>query len=103
MSLEFPALLECRYELQKGTATVQGSGRTVSMSSTEVCFECDTPVPEGATGTVTVKWPVLLQGRCGLNLVLKGRILRVQPGAAALRFQWYEFRTRGKAAAGPGG
>ncbi len=43
---------------------------------------------------MSVKWPVLLSDSVHLSLVVAGKIVRVEPGQAALQIQKYEFRTR---------
>ena len=54
---------------------------------------CDGLVP-GQRVQVSVDWPVLLNGRIPLFLVLEGRILRCENGTAAMLIRRHQFDTR---------
>jgi hypothetical protein len=49
----------------------------------------------GRTIEVAVSWPTQLNDNCPLKLVARGRVVRFEPGKAALEIQHYEFRTQG--------
>ena len=62
-----------------------GSGSTLNMGSGGILF-------------TTEDWPAQLNGNCPLKFVAVGRVIRSQPGQAAVRIERYEFKTRGKIA-----
>jgi hypothetical protein len=70
-----------------------GRGEVLNISSSGVLFTTERPLELDAEVTLTVKWPVLLFDSVHLNLVVAGKIVRVEPGEAALQIQKYEFRT----------
>jgi hypothetical protein len=43
---------------------------------------------------IAVNWPARLDGRCLLQLVATGRVVRSNGEAAAVRIERYEFKTR---------
>jgi len=70
-----------------------GQGRTINISSTGILFATDQPLVPGRRVEVTVSWPAQLNETCGLQFVARGRVVRVEPGRAALEIQQHEFRT----------
>ena len=75
---------------------VSGSGNTLNMGSGGILFTTEDLLPVGRSVEVTVDWPAQLNGNCPLKFVAFGRVIRSQPGQAAVRIERYEFRTRGK-------
>jgi len=71
------------------------TGRTINMSSSGILFTTDRQLEPGWPAEVAVSWPVSLDNQCALKLVVRGRIVRTEPGRAAVQFQQYEFRTMG--------
>jgi len=53
----------------------------------------------GRTVELSVTWPALLGGKCPLQFVARGRVVRSESNRAAVKIERYEFRTRGGAAA----
>lgn len=70
-----------------------GCGRTINISSSGILFTTDCDLVPGRRIEVTVSWPERLNENCALQLVARGRIVRVEPGRAALEFHQHEFRT----------
>jgi hypothetical protein len=70
-----------------------GQGRTINMSSTGILFATDQQLIPGRRVEVTVSWPAQLNQTCGLQFVARGRVVRVEPGKAALEILQHEFRT----------
>ena len=66
------------------------------MSSNGVLFSTETDLTPGRRIEVSISWPAQLNDTCPLKLVAKGRVVRIEPGRAALEIQQYEFRTAGK-------
>jgi len=94
----YPISLELQYKLFRGGRVQQtGTGRTVNISSGGVLFETEDLLPPRGTVEVAMQWPFLLQGVCGLKLVMRGRIVRSggHRRVTALRAEFHEFRTAG--------
>ena len=53
-------------------------------------------LPVGRPVRVAIDWPVALDGRCPLSLVVFGRVVRCQKTGAAISIHRYEFRLRPK-------
>jgi len=70
-----------------------GRGRTINMSSTGILFATDQPLVPGRRIELTVSWPAQLNETCGLQFVARGRVVRVEPGRAAVEILQHEFRT----------
>ncbi len=88
-ALRFQLALPVRYR----TAYDAGSGEILNISSCGVLFTTERPLALDADASLSVKWPVLLSNSVHLSLFVGGRIVRVEPGQAALEIQKYEFRT----------
>jgi hypothetical protein len=103
----YPICLDLQYKLLRGSRVEQaGTGRTVNISSGGVLFETSDWLPARGSVELALQWPFLLQGVCGLKLVIRGRIVRSDSNgrAIAVRAVFHEFRTAGlrcaKSAAG---
>lgn len=96
-STRYPLVLEIRYTttglfaLQK---TGTGTGQTIDMSSSELRFAADEPLPAGQAIEALVEWPARLDGDIGLHLALSGVVVRTNGTEVALRIHRYDFRTR---------
>jgi hypothetical protein len=95
----FPLREGVRYRLlnYKGDC-VSGSGSTLNMGSGGILFTTEKPLPVGRSVELSVDWPAQLNGNCPLKFVAVGRVIRSEPGQAAVRIERYEFKTRGKTA-----
>jgi len=94
----YPIALELHYKILRGGRVERtGSGRTLNISSGGVLFEADNPLPARGAVELAMKWPFLLNGLCGLKLVMRGRIVRCDANAkaAAVCAESHEFRTAG--------
>jgi hypothetical protein len=96
----YPLKLDLQYRLVSTgrRAPVSGCGRTITFGSHEVVFAGDLPIPANATVQLSVCWPVLLDDRIRLQLVIEGRVTNVAGGTFTVRIGKYHFRTRGPAA-----
>jgi hypothetical protein len=93
----FPIVREVRYKVMNSKGTVEiGTGQTVNISSTGVLFTAQAPLPPGKRLEVSISWPAQLDGKCGLKLVARGRIVRCNGTTVALEIDKYEFRTAGR-------
>jgi PilZ domain-containing protein len=85
---------EVRYRaLNKRGGEEAGDGRTVNMSSSGVLFTSGRMLRPGCRVELAISWPALLNNKCALKLVARGRIVRFDNGVAAMEIQQYEFRT----------
>jgi hypothetical protein len=75
-----------------------GVGRTVNISSGGVLFTASNPLNPGRRLELSISWPAQLDGKCGLKLVAKGRVVRCEGTAVAVEVEKYEFRTQGTGA-----
>ena len=92
----FPISLEVRYQ-PIGTNRPHkrgGRGFTVNISSSGVLFTSYSTLPVKQRLELSISWPVLLEGRLPLKLVVRGRVVRSEPGRVAIRIECYEFHTR---------
>jgi hypothetical protein len=72
-----------------------GVGRTLDLSSGGILFDAGRPLLTGYNVELSIAWPVLLQGTASLQLVVSGRIVRVDGTRIAIRTAQHEFRTTG--------
>jgi c-di-GMP-binding flagellar brake protein YcgR len=91
----FPIEREVRYRvLNKRSGDETGDGRTVNISSCGVLISAKQPLLPGRRMELSISWPVQLNNKCALQLVARGRVVRVEQGQAAIEIQQYEFRTQ---------
>jgi hypothetical protein len=92
----YPIKLEVQYRLLKHRRVERlGAGRTLNISSGGVLFEADGLLPGSGPIELALNWPFLLHGSCNLKLVIRGRIVRSNEKAIAIRAEFHEFRTAG--------
>jgi hypothetical protein len=91
----YPITLQLQYKLGTGRVRL-GFGQTINISSRGVLFEVEEELPNGGKIELALNWPFLLQGSCGLKLVMRGRIVRRERNRIALKAQFHEFRTVGR-------
>ncbi len=96
-SNRFPIVRDLTYRvLTRKDGGPPGEGVTINMSSSGVLFGTTHPPRAGTRLELAINWPVRLHGRLPLNLVMKGRVARSEPGRVAIQVLQHEFRTRGK-------
>lgn len=88
----FPIALKVRYRMKSARA---GSGEVCDISSCGVRFHADRVLPVGQAIEINLQWPFLLEGRCGLQLHLRGRVVRSNAMGTAVAIKQHEFRTAG--------
>jgi len=99
-SSRFPIERDIRYRvLNKKSNQEAGVGKTLNISSSGILFTTEHLLLPGRTLEVSVSWPAQLNNACPLKLVARGRVVRFEPGKAAIEIQHYEFRTSGGPAA----
>jgi hypothetical protein len=70
-------------------------GQTINMSSSGLLFTADQPLSPGERIQMAVSWPVRLDQRWPMKMVLAGRVVRCAEGTAAVQILKYEFKTTG--------
>jgi len=87
-----------RYQiLSKQGVEDTGEGKTVNISSRGVLFTCRHNLQAGRRVKLSISWPVPLNDKCGLTLMVRGRVVRSEEGRAAVEIQQHEFRTQSAA------
>jgi hypothetical protein len=96
-SERFPIVRDVRYRaLNRNSDSAGGTGKTVNMSSTGVLFSTqDHPMYAGKRLELSISWPARLDRKCGLKLVVRGRVVRCKGALAAIAAEKHEFRTVG--------
>jgi len=96
----FPVTEDVKYVVTHSKAIkTRGSGKTLNFGSGGLLFTTEERLPLGRLVELSVTWPALLGGKCPLQFVATGRVVRSENHSAAVKIQRYEFRTRGGAAA----
>lgn len=94
----FPIELDVRYRSLGKRRRVEGSGRTLNMSSIGLLVAATHDVLPGERLKVSIDWPWLLDQVTRLQLIATGPVVRADASAFALRFDQYQFRTSGRRA-----
>ncbi len=88
--------LDMRWKLIRRRRVLEaGTGRTLDVSSGGILFEAGRPLPVGLNVELSISWPVLLRDVAPLQLVVTGRIIRVEGDRIAVRMTQHDFRTLG--------
>ncbi len=91
--------IECAVSFQvlgdRGPAR-QRCGTTVNIGSRGVLLAVDSPVAEGALVRLSLQWPVKLDDRCDLKLIMCGSVVRSEGDRIAVLIQKHEFRMAGR-------
>jgi c-di-GMP-binding flagellar brake protein YcgR len=94
----FPIEREVRYRVHHRRGQfLAGNGTSVNISSRGVLFRAEQALPTGKRVELSVSWPISLDNRCALKLLIRGKIVRVEGEEAAVKVEQYEFRTAGVA------
>ena len=91
----FPIALVARYAVL-GRLEIEGTGRTVNISSHGVLITSAHDLSPGTRIRVMVEWPISLSDTCPLVLHIRGIVVRSDRGLVAVRFWTYEFHTKRK-------
>ena len=88
----FPIEREVRYRvLSKRSGEETGDGKTVNISSSGVLFTSERFRRTGERVELAISWPVRLDNKHPLKLVVRGEVVRFEPGRVAVRIQQHEF------------
>jgi len=92
----FPIERDVAYRVHNRRGTDEcGNGVTLNMSSNGVLFTTSRMLLPGKRMELAISWPAMLDNRCALKFVARGRIVRSEEGKAAVEIDQYEFRTLG--------
>lgn len=90
----FPIVRDVRYKILNSRGEKElGTGKTINISSTGVLFAADEALTPGRRLEISISWPAQLDGKCGLKLVARGRVVRCHGKSVAVEIEKYEFRT----------
>jgi PilZ domain len=73
------------------------TGECLNISSRGLLFTTTESLAAGESVEVRVDWPIVLDARIRLILVIRGQIVRAGGGRAAMCIERYEFKTSGLA------
>ena len=91
----YPIEHDVRYKCVSGQRVLdEGAGKVVDISSGGVRFTTERTLGVGKKVEITVAWPVLIDNKCLLKLVINGWVIRSDSKSAAVKIEHYEFRTR---------
>src|ERR1035438_2419293 len=94
-SVRFLLSLDLRYSVSHRRAPLEtGSGQIIDLSSSGLRFAAQGPLEPGLKLDVAIDWPVLLDGRVQLQLVVTGVVVWSGETETAMRIQRHDFRTR---------
>jgi len=86
--------MELRWRLiRRRKLLSSGSGHTIDLSSAGIMFDAGRALPAGLDVELSVAWPVLLNDKSPMQLVVSGRIVRCNGNHVAFRMVQHEFRT----------
>jgi len=90
--LRFNIQRQVRYSTPNGK---KGSGTSVDISRKGVMFTTEQLLDVGEFVELSLEWPVWLDQRTPLKLVLRGRVVRSTKDRAAVFVRQHDFRTLG--------
>jgi len=70
-----------------------GVGQTVDVSSGGLYLETERPLHPGLNVELSITWPVMLHNVAPLQLVVFGKVLRINGNRSAIQMNQHEFRT----------
>jgi len=98
-SVRFPIDRDVHYRLlDKPNARETGNGKTINISSSGVLFTSERVRRLGERLELAISWPVRLDNKHPLKLVVRGEVVRFEPGRVAMQIQQHEFHIQ---SAGP--
>jgi PilZ domain-containing protein len=80
--------------LNRREGEMEGTGKTVNMSSSGVLFTTGEMLLPGRRLELSISWPAHLDNRCALKLMARGRVVRYEGNGVALEIMQHEFRTK---------
>ena len=92
----FPVKLDARYKVVDEAGAHIGLAKTINVSRSGVLIEAEIAVAAGRRVELWIYWPVQLDGKCGLQLVVSGRVAWCDGTWIGIQTEKnYGFRTTG--------
>jgi hypothetical protein len=92
-SLRFPLQLAVRYQQLGSRHSSWTNSRTLDISSSGLLFATSERLEPGQPLEACISWPVALDNRIPLKLVIKGSVVWSDGRQTAMCFERHEFRT----------
>jgi hypothetical protein len=93
-SRRFPLRLAIKYRwLGSSTGSDWASSESLNISSSGLLFTTSEALSPGQAVEAFIAWPVWLDKRIPLKLVIRGPVVRNVGDQSAIRFERYEFKT----------
>ncbi|MBZ5625341.1 MAG: PilZ domain-containing protein [Acidobacteriia bacterium] len=92
----YPIALKLQY---KAHPAPDGTGEVTDISSSGLYFRSEYILRVGRPINIILPWPFLLEGRCRLQLRIRGRIVRSDAKGTAVMIYHHEFHTAGRSQA----
>lgn len=90
----YPIEADVEYRLiERASVVAAGTGRTKTISSSQVMLESQQRLPIGLLVELAVTWPVWLQNTIRLKLHIFGRITRIAGNFTVIDILRHQFRT----------
>ena len=97
LTQRFPLHLDVRYRTISEGRARSGTGWTVNISSGGILIAAADSPTLGTLIRASVDWPILLDARVPLQIVITGKVTRSDPSGFALAAQQYRFHTMKRA------
>jgi hypothetical protein len=94
VNVRFPLNLEVRSVSHRRKSVETRFGKIIDISSSGLRFAAQGPLELGLKLDVAIDWPVLLDGRIQLQLILTGVVVWSSDTETALQIQHSDFKTR---------
>jgi hypothetical protein len=92
LAQRYDIALDLRWKVFRRQRVEEGTGTTLNLSMGGILFEADRQVPAGKV-QLSISWPVLLDNRTPLQLVVTGQTVRASGRRTAIRMMQHQFRT----------
>ena len=94
-NLRYPLILEVRYSVSRRRSTIDaGVGQLIDLSSSGLRFVAQSVLKPRLKLDIAIDWPVLLDGRVQLQLIVTGVVVWSSATETALKIEQHDFRTR---------
>ncbi|HLI82778.1 MAG TPA: hypothetical protein VKV17_02610 [Bryobacteraceae bacterium] len=92
--VQFPLTMVLRYQTKSGPAFVSGTSVTKRIGSRQIVFTANEDIQEKTKLQLAISWPVLLENRVRLQVIMDAIVTKVEDGVAEATILQYDFRTR---------
>ena len=93
--VRYPLTLKLRYSVSNGRGpAATGAGRLIDLSNSGLRFVAPEFLEPGLKLDISIDWPILLDGRVQLQLIVTGVVVWSSATETALKIEQHDFRTR---------